>query len=230
MELTQFLTHPLFKKSMKRYELGERLFNQGQPGDTMFIILEGKVRLLSDDQGRQYTIAIMGQGQFIGEKALVADHPYERHFTAQAITPVLALQLGKTELLEVQKQSPYLMKLILTRSFEMAEERLDRANRLARVLRSSCKKTRFAKLIEYLAETIGRKEAEGIRVSQLADHIYYHIDMERSQIETDLKDLVVRGLLQKKDEDYLIPSVEALIAVVAVQSPSPSERALKLVA
>lgn len=225
MELSQFLTHPLFKKSIKTYGLGEILFRQGEAGKTMFIVLEGRVRLLSNANGKEYTIAIMGQGQFLGEKAIVAETEYPRHFTAQAMTPLTVLELGASELVEVQKQSPYLMKLILTRSFEMAEERLERANYLVRVLRSSNNQKRLIYLTQYLANTLGRKESDGIRIANIAEHIYCHIDMEKSEIESILNDFVAKGMMRKKtDTDYVIPSIDVLTAAIEMQDLNEAPR------
>ena len=114
------------------------------------------------------------------------------------------------------------MKLILTRSFEMAEERLDRANHLVRVLRSNDNKKRVSELTLYLAKSIGRREPEGLRLHNLGDHIFFHIDMPREEITKELTELCARGLLKhKSDDEYTVPSLENLAA--ATQTPIPQE-------
>ena len=53
-----------------------RLFAQGAPGDALFVIQRGKVKVvLSDAEGKEVILSVLGPGDFFGEMALIDDEP-----------------------------------------------------------------------------------------------------------------------------------------------------------
>jgi CRP-like cAMP-binding protein len=52
-------------------EPGHVLFDQGDPGDEMFAVIEGTMEIWRDDQ----LLATAGPGDVVGELALIADNP-----------------------------------------------------------------------------------------------------------------------------------------------------------
>jgi CRP-like cAMP-binding protein len=57
---------------------GERIFKKGTVGEEMYVILEGKVKIVDEDK----VIATLGKGEMFGEMALFSDEP--RNATAMA--------------------------------------------------------------------------------------------------------------------------------------------------
>ena len=56
--------------------LGTRIFQYGDPGDKLFIILEGKVRISREVAGMgEEALAVLGPGQVFGEMALLDESP-----------------------------------------------------------------------------------------------------------------------------------------------------------
>ncbi len=56
---------------LKRFRKGHRLIEEGELGDTLFIILKGRVRAFaSGDKGREITHGTYGVGEYIGEISL----------------------------------------------------------------------------------------------------------------------------------------------------------------
>jgi CRP-like cAMP-binding protein len=54
------------------HALGTRIFQYGDPGDKLFIILEGKVRISREVAGMgEEALAVLGAGQVFGEMALL---------------------------------------------------------------------------------------------------------------------------------------------------------------
>ncbi len=211
MDLTHFLEHPIFKPYQKRLKAGEYLFKQGTLGDTMFIVLEGKIRVISETNSDQFCIAMMGTGEFLGERALVHIDPYQRRFSAQAATQVMVMELRHHDILQIEKQAPYIKKMILTRSLEVAEERLDRANSLVSVLRPKECRLRMLKLIEYFCFSMGTHEKSGIRLQRLAENIVFYVQTSPSEIQNILKELADRNLLfAEADGSHLVTSLENL--------------------
>src|SRR6202453_3874863 len=55
---------------------GTRIFQYGDPGDKLFIILEGKVRISREVAGMgEEALAVLGPGQVFGEMALLDEAP-----------------------------------------------------------------------------------------------------------------------------------------------------------
>jgi CRP-like cAMP-binding protein len=59
---------------------GTVLFEEGDPGDELFILLEGKVRISKLVEGvGEEALAILEPGAYFGEMALINDHPRSAH-------------------------------------------------------------------------------------------------------------------------------------------------------
>jgi predicted acylesterase/phospholipase RssA/CRP-like cAMP-binding protein len=52
---------------------GETLFHQGEQGDEMYIIIQGRLRIVAEAGGGQHTLGEVGAGECIGEFALLAE-------------------------------------------------------------------------------------------------------------------------------------------------------------
>jgi len=56
---------------LKRYRKGHRLIEEGEQGDTIFIILSGRVRVFgTGEKGREITYGTHGAGEYLGEISL----------------------------------------------------------------------------------------------------------------------------------------------------------------
>jgi CRP-like cAMP-binding protein len=77
------------------------IFAQGDPSDAVFYIQTGRARLtVLSKQGKEATIALLGEGDFIGEACITSDQP-RRVASATAITDCRVLRIGKAAMLEV---------------------------------------------------------------------------------------------------------------------------------
>jgi CRP/FNR family transcriptional regulator, cyclic AMP receptor protein len=54
---------------------GTRIFTEGTPGDKVYIILEGAVRISRQVSGMEETLAVLKIGDYFGEMALIDDFP-----------------------------------------------------------------------------------------------------------------------------------------------------------
>jgi CRP/FNR family cyclic AMP-dependent transcriptional regulator len=72
-----------FRKFIKAYRKSELIFDENSPGNEMYVIHSGKVRLSTRKMGKEIILATLGPGEFFGEMALVDSSP--RTATAIAV-------------------------------------------------------------------------------------------------------------------------------------------------
>jgi CRP-like cAMP-binding protein len=64
---------------------GDVVVRQGTPADKFFIIVDGEVEVIREDEGKTRLLATLGRGQFFGEIAILRDMP--RVATVRALKP-----------------------------------------------------------------------------------------------------------------------------------------------
>ena len=76
---------------------GRVVFNEGEPGDSLYIVLSGKIKLgRRAPDGRENLLAVMGPSDMFGELSLFDPGP--RTATATAVTDVRLARMPQTAL------------------------------------------------------------------------------------------------------------------------------------
>lgn len=89
---------------MVRFDAGEILFRQGDPGDSAYVILSGEVLVLAESPIGPIELARLGQHEIVGEIGILCDVP--RTATVQAATPLHSLRIAKDCLAEMLESFP----------------------------------------------------------------------------------------------------------------------------
>jgi uncharacterized protein YhbP (UPF0306 family) len=71
---------------------GEVVVRQGAPADKFFIIVDGEVEVVRDDNGETRRLATLGRGQFFGEIAILRDSPRMATVRALKATTLFAME------------------------------------------------------------------------------------------------------------------------------------------
>ena len=80
----------------RRFKRGETIVEQGEKSNTLFIILTGRVRVVtSDKRGREVILATLQPGDYIGEMSLIDNQEHSATVRAEVQTDVLVL--GRAE-------------------------------------------------------------------------------------------------------------------------------------
>src|SRR2546430_1922518 len=80
----------------QKFAEGDLIFAQDDAGDALYIVLQGRVRITTNDHfGRERVLAFYGPGEFFGDMAVLTDAP--RSASATASTDVRLLQLRKDD-------------------------------------------------------------------------------------------------------------------------------------
>ncbi len=155
-ETTRALRAAMVQVRMRR---GEVLFNEGEPGDRVYVIADGKIKLgHTAPDGRETIIAVLGPGEMLGELSLFDPGP--RAATATAIAPSRLLELRHDDLQGFLDGRPQLSTQLL----QGLARRLRRTNAALADLVFSDVPGRVAKALIDLAKRFGEPVDEGIRV------------------------------------------------------------------
>ena len=91
-----------------RFAPGERIVEEGNPGETLFVMLEGQAKVMRDGKVRTRLVP----GDFFGEVSVLDGGP--RTATVVAETPVAALRLFRRTVLELVGSEPQLGVALLS--------------------------------------------------------------------------------------------------------------------
>lgn len=83
-----------FDSFVARFKQGDRIFGEGEPGATMFIVQSGCVRLCRDAGGQPRDLGVMEKGDFFGEMSILEGLP--RTSTATAVDNVELIEINST--------------------------------------------------------------------------------------------------------------------------------------
>ena len=109
----------------KTFNNGDVIIKEGESGNTFFQLLEGKVAVYKNyDMDDQVQIAILEQGQYFGEMAVIENYP--RNSTVVAEGDVTVLEIAAGELNDYISQNPdniiEIMKLLGSRVKSMTDD------------------------------------------------------------------------------------------------------------
>ncbi len=92
---------------------GQIIFEKNDPGDRMYIIRSGRVKIFTEDEaGKEIAINVYGPGEFFGEFALLDGNP--RSTGAVAIEPTQTLVVRRGHLLSNIRKYPEIALCIIS--------------------------------------------------------------------------------------------------------------------
>ena len=186
---------------------GDTLFREGEPGDKMFMILDGKVKLgQSSADGRESLLAVMGPGEIFGELSLF--DPGLRTSTATALTDAVVLGLSNEQLRPWLAGRPEVAAALL----QALARRLRRTNEAMADLVFSDVPGRVAKALLDLGEKFGQVTGEGLMVTHdmTQEELAQLVGASRETVNKALADFAQRGWIRLESRQVTILDVERL--------------------
>ncbi len=142
-DVQAFLASAGLGRKIVRLAPKQVFFSQGDAADSIFYLQKGRAKVTVVSQaGKEATIALLSEGEFIGEEALAAVTGW-RLTTAIAVTACTALKVTRQEMIRVMHEehefSDLFLKFLLARSVRIQADLVDQLfnsseKRLARVL------------------------------------------------------------------------------------------------
>jgi len=186
---------------------GSVLFAEGDEGDQLYVIAEGKLKLgTSSGDGRENLLSILGPGEMFGELSLFDPGP--RTSTATAVTDAKLLSLGQEKLLPWLAENPKVSLQLLAR----LAQRLRRTNEAVGDLVFSDVPGRVAKALIDLGERFGKKTDEGLFVHHdlTQEELAQLVGASRETVNKAVADFAGRNWLKLDGRAVLITDFERL--------------------
>ena len=181
----------------RRYPKGYRLIEEYDSGDSIYVIVRGRVRVYAQgDDGREITYGTYGAGEYVGEMSLDGG---PRSASVVAVEPLLCVQITRQTLLQHLAETP-----------EFALELIAKIIRSARAATLSTRQlalndvySRLVLLLDAMATT----HADGTRAVEkrpTQQDIASQLGCSREMIGRLLRDLEAGGYVQRAGERLLL--------------------------
>jgi CRP/FNR family transcriptional regulator len=186
---------------------GEHLFLEGQDGDRLYVVLDGKLKLTrAAADGRENLWSVLGPGEMFGELSLFDPRP--RTSTASAVTEATVAALAHDALRQLLLERPEVSMHMM----QALARRLRRANDVVSDLVFTDVPGRVAKNLLDLADRFGEQERDGLHVHHdlTQEELAQLVGASRETVNKALADFAARGWLQISARSVLILDTERL--------------------
>ncbi len=172
------------------YGRGDTVFAEGEQGDTLYIVIEGKVKIgRRATDGRENMLSVMGPSDMFGELSLFDPGP--RTATATVVTEARLASLAHSSLRPWITDRPEIAEQLL----RVLARRLRRTNDALADLIFTDVPGRVAKQLLALSERFGTEEADGLRVHHdlTQEELAQLVGASRETVNKALADFASRG-------------------------------------
>ena len=186
---------------------GQTLFKEGDAGDRLFVVVEGKLKLgTSSGDGRENLLSILGPGDMFGELSLFDPGP--RTATATAVTDSRVLALANDQVIGWVTAHPQ----VSLQLFKRLARRLRRTNEVLADLVFADVPGRVAKAIMDLGERFGTKKDDGLHVNHelTQEELAQLVGASRETVNKALADFAGRGWVRLEPRAVVVLDYERL--------------------
>lgn len=179
--------------TVERISKNKVVFQQGDPGDAMYIILAGGVKIvLYSEDGREVILALLKPGDFFGDMALITEQLRSASVIASEDSSLLRLS-RKSLVNQIHKNPNLGMNLLKVMALRLSEAD-EKIGDLALVDVYG----RVARYLLKLAKERGRECEEGILVEDRPTHqqIANTVGTARETVSRAVSDFIRRGRLR----------------------------------
>jgi CRP/FNR family transcriptional regulator, cyclic AMP receptor protein len=182
---------------MRRVPRGSAVVHEGDRTDFVYFVLTGNLKVMvSDEDGREVILTILGQGEMFGEMGVLDDSP--RSASVVAVTASDLVTIAKSD-----------FKRLMQENFELAwhvmcnlTRRLRDADRKIESLALMDVYGRVARLLLEMSEEVDGVKVVRKKVSK--QDIAKMIGASREMVSRVMKDLGLRGLIEETESGVIL--------------------------
>ena len=190
-----------------RLSRGQVLFAEGDAGDRLYVIVEGKIKLgRTSGDGRDNLVAVLGPGEMFGELSLFDPGP--RTATASALTDARLQELAHDDLRPWLTGRPEVASQLL----RALAQRLRRTNESLADLVFSDVPGRVAKALLDLSQRFDVPAEDGLHVTHdlTQEELAQLVGASRETVNKALADFASRGWVRLEARAVVIRDAERL--------------------
>ncbi|KKO80526.1 MULTISPECIES: CRP-like cAMP-activated global transcriptional regulator GlxR [Corynebacterium] len=190
-----------------RFPRGTTIFEEGEPGDRLYIITSGKIKLARHaPDGRENLLTVMGPSDMFGELSIFDPGP--RTSSAVCVTEVTAATMNSEMLKQWVADHPAIAQQLL----RVLARRLRRTNANLADLIFTDVPGRVAKTLLQLANRFGSQEGGALRVNHdlTQEEIAQLVGASRETVNKALATFAHRGWIRLEGKSVLIVDTEHL--------------------
>jgi len=176
----------------KRYKKGEIIYYQGDMSHSLDIIKYGKLKItILTEEGKEKTLAILSEGDIIGEISLIDNKP--RSATVEALEDCRLISIKRDDFEKILLQYPQVALEIA----KVLSQRLRDADKSIEELTFFDVKTRVINILISLGERYGSKTPKGIEIHTRFTH------QELADLVGSSRETVTRILNELQDNNLI---------------------------
>lgn len=177
----------------RRYRNGALLIQEGECGDTIYIVLQGRLRaFLGDGNGKELTLGFYGPLEYVGEMSLDGG---PRSANVEAVDATTCSVISRAVLLNYIAQHPEFALELMARLIRRARLATESAGNVALI-------DVYGRLVRLLNQLAQEPEASGERrLSERLTHqeLAQHLACSREMVSRLLKDLETGGYIAVRE-------------------------------
>jgi len=181
----------------KSFGRNAKIIGAGDPTDSLYIIIDGRAKvMMSDEQGREVILCILGRGEFFGEMGLLDDSP--RSASVVTLEPCELLSISKTDFKRSLAEN-FDLSLMVMRGLV---KRLREADRKIGSLALMDVYGRVARLLLEMADDV---DGEKVVIKKLSKQdIAKMIGASREMVSRVMKDLQLGGYIEVRGRSIVL--------------------------
>jgi CRP/FNR family cyclic AMP-dependent transcriptional regulator len=179
----------------RHYRRGTLLIEEGTQGDTLYLLIEGRVKVFTEDtKGRELVYAFYGPGEFFGEMSLDGG---PRSASVVTVEPTLCVFVTRQTLSSHIAEHPEF-------AFELIGRVIQRARMATASARNMALMDVYGRLVQLFESTAARDPSGQLLVSPRLTHhdIAARVGSSREMVSRLLKGLVDGGFVEVQPGAY----------------------------
>ena len=181
----------------RRFRRGEIIVEHGRKSNALFILLNGRARVLtSDSRGREVILAVLQPGDYVGEMSLIDNQPHSATVRAEVQTDMLIL--GRAEFARCLPENSSLAYAVM----RGLVQRLRKADQQIESLALLDVYGRVARTLLEMSEVINEQRIIRNKVSR--QDMAKIVGASREMVSRVMKDLEERGVIETQENGSVI--------------------------
>jgi len=195
----------------KKYKKGQIIFFEGEPGEAVYFVKSGKIKIYkSDAEGREYILHIFGPGNIFAETVLLGGGPYPA--SAEAVEDSLVGIIQNRDLEELLKKNTDIAFKIMKILSNRLRESQDKIKNL--VFRDTYDRTACA--LHRMSLDYGIKTPQGIEVELpiTRTELASIVGTSRETVTRMLSEMKRKGIIEMDRQKIIVKNERELMRCV----------------